>query len=75
MKIFPRKTRKFICKLLKIEDISRAIDMPFSQEDAQRNEAEIYNPLYRDIRLATGRYYTNSEYEKRAAEIKAIQLP
>lgn len=72
---FSKKTLEIICKTLKINKINEAIDMPFSKEDAQRNEAEIYNPLYRNIRLATGRYYTKAEYEKKAAEIRTIQLP
>lgn len=69
------KTKEIVCKVLKIDRISQAIDMPFSQEDAERNETGIYNPLYRNIKLAAGRYYTKAEYEKWAAKIRILQLP
>ena len=68
--------------MLKLKDWREVIfedfpDMKITEQtrDAMRRAAQSDRYLINDIRLATGRFYTNLEYETQRAKILSTPLP
>jgi len=68
--------------MLKLKDWREVIfedfpDMKITEQtrDVMRRAAQSGRYLINDMRLATGRFYTDSEYEARRAKILSTPLP
>lgn len=69
------KTERIVLKALGLTDINQLWNIPYSRGETNRSNVSIYQRNIRDVRLATGRFYTKSEHRERIARINALQLP
>jgi len=69
------KTEKIVLNALGLTNINQVWNVPYHHEETDRNAVAIYQRNIRDVRLATGRFYTESEHRERIARINALQLP
>lgn len=52
-----------------------SLEISFSEKETIRSEAEKFSQLYRDVRLAQGRYYTEGEFREEIKRVLALRLP